>query len=168
MDPVDLSKPLAQAKFGAMIGVEQSRVSQLLTAEVLTRGATVGVWLHEYCEHMRVQAAGRASEGDLDLTQERAALAREQRVSYEIKNAISRGEYAPIGLLADVLARAAVAVSDRFDTVPGLLKKTCPDLPTSARDAVVGVLTSARNAWEKATRELVIRDLDEELAEVEP
>jgi hypothetical protein len=44
-----------------------------------------------YCARLREMAAGRQSDaGGLDLIQERAALAREQRIGHEIKNAVSR------------------------------------------------------------------------------
>ena len=67
--------------------------------------------------------------GTLDLGQERARLAREQRIGIEIKNAVLRGEYAPISLLAEVLASASQAVAERFDHLPGQIKRVAPTLP---------------------------------------
>lgn len=154
----------SQADFAELIGVSEAKVSQMLTEGVLERGATQLQWLRAYCARLREQAAGRDATGQ--LTQERAALAREQRVGQEIKNRVAQGEYAPVGLLADVLAAASAGVVDRFDTLPGLLRKTCPDLPSEAREAVMRVMTSARNEWVRATAELAVRALDE-LAEVD-
>lgn len=46
-----------------------------------------------YCEHIREVAAGRGGEGGvLNLTAERARLAKEQADAQEIRNAVLRGE----------------------------------------------------------------------------
>jgi phage terminase Nu1 subunit (DNA packaging protein) len=156
-----LQRKGTQQELGDLVGISQARVSQLMADGVLPAG-TLLEQLQAYTAWLREQAAGRASaDGGLDLVQERAALAREQRVSYEIKNAIARGEYAPIGLLADVLGQASAAVVDRFDSLPSLLRKACPDLPAAARDAIAKVIASARNEWIKSTSELVVRSLEE-------
>ena len=97
--------------------------------------------------------------------QERAALARSQRIAQDLKNDIARGEYAPIGLLTDVLATASAAVVDRFEQLEGALRKACPDLPDAARSTVMTVIASARNEWIRSTAQLVDRSLDEQLAE---
>ncbi|MBI5270136.1 MAG: hypothetical protein HY856_10725 [Burkholderiales bacterium] len=159
---MDLAKPLTQAAFGDLIGVSQQAVSDLVTRGVLNHGAPAGEWLAAYCDRLREQAAGRigADAGGLDLVQERAALAREQRIAQAMKNAVARGEYAPIGLLADVLAAASAGVVDRFEQLDGALKKACPDLPESARNVVRTVIASARNEWARSTAELVVHHLD--------
>lgn len=122
-----------------------------------------------YIRHLREQAAGRGSgePGGLDLVQERAALAREQRLGIEIKNAVLRGEYAPISLLSEVLATASQSVVERFDQLPGLLKKACPDLPDAAREQVMAALAGARNEWVRATEALVTSKADVNLADDE-
>lgn len=126
-----MRQAISQAEFGAWVGVSEARVSQFMAEGVLTRGESGHEWLIAYCERMRDMAAGRASSelGGLDLVQERAALAREQRLGIAIKNAVARGEYAPISLLAEVLATASQSVSERFEQLPGLLRKGCPELP---------------------------------------
>lgn len=150
-----------------MIGVSEARVSQLVSEGIIVRGDTAHEWLIGYCERLRDQAAGRAGSetGGLDLVQERAALAREQRIAQALKNDISRGEYAPIGLLTDVLATAGAAVVDRFEQLDGALRKACPDLPDEARTTIMTVVASARNEWIRSTAQLVDRSLDDLLAE---
>jgi len=111
----------------------------------LTPGATLAQWLLEYCSHLREVAAGRATDGTIDLPTERALLARSQREGQNIKNEVLRCTYAPIELLSDVLANASQAVVDRLDQIPADLKRVCPDLPQSARDAVMAQIASARN-----------------------
>ena len=152
-----LTSVITQAEFAQVIGVSEAAVSQMKSEGTLAAGDTAQRWLAAYIERLREQAAGRlGSDLDgLDLVQERAGLAREQRLGYEIKNAVARGEYAPIGVLADVLAAASQAIVERFEMLPGQLKKACPDLPDEARQQIEAMHASARNEWLRATAELV-------------
>ena len=164
-----LQQPIAQAEFAELVGVSEARVSQLISEGVIARGDTAHGWLVGYCERLRDQAAGRMGETmGLDLVQERAALAREQREGQAIKNAVARKEYAPVGLLADVLGMAASAVVDRFDQLEGALRKACPDLPDDAKTTVQSVIAAARNEWIRATSTLVADTVDAMLAAQEP
>ena len=161
-----LSQQVAQAEFAQVIGVSEARVSQLVSEGVLDRGDTALGWIGAYCERLRDQAAGRLGSeiGGLDLVQERAALAREQREGQAIKNAVARKEYAPVGLLADVLGMASSAVVDRFDQLEGVLRKAAPDLPDEAKTAVLKVIANARNEWIRATERIVSEAIDAMLA----
>ena len=152
-----MRQAISQAEFGAWVGISEARVSQLMAEGVLTRGESGHEWLMAYCERMRDIAAGRASSetGGLDLVQERAALAGEQRIGVAIKNAVSRGEFAPIVLLTLVLALASQAVSERFEQLPGTLRKVSPEWPDAARDAIMTTLADARNEWVRITYQLV-------------
>lgn len=151
-----LERQGSQAELAELIGVSEGRVSQIMSDGIVERGLTLLVQLRQYCEWLREVAAGRQSMevGGLDLVQERAALAREQRHGIELKNAVARGEFAPIALLSEVLATASMSVVERFEQLPGALKKTCPDLPEAARDQVMGLLANARNEWVRSTAEL--------------
>nr|DAG25662.1 MAG TPA: terminase [Caudoviricetes sp.] len=155
-----LDAPISQAEFAQIVGISEARVSTLISEGVLTKGDNAHGWLLGYCERLRDMAAGRASVGGLDLVQERAALARSQREAQELKNAVARGEFAPIGLLADVLGQAASAVVDRMDQVEGDLRKACPDLPEDARVVVLRTLANARNEWIRSTAKLVSDQVD--------
>lgn len=159
-----MGQAVTQAEFGAAVGVSQQAVSEMLRTGVLPEGGTFSDWLLAYCGRLREQAAGRMgwTDGGLDLTQERAALAREQRLGIEIKNALARREYAPVRLLAEVLAAASQAVAERFDHLPGHLKKTCPELTDGQRDQVAAVIASARNEWTRGTAELVAAHLEQD------
>lgn len=151
-----LDAHISQAEFAQMVGVSEASISKRVSDGVLTRGECVHAWLVAYCEHLRDQAAGRLGETlGLDLVQERAGLARAQRESQELKNAVARGEFAPIGILADVLALASSAIVDRLDQLEGQLRKACPDLPEEARQVILRVIADARNEWIRATARLV-------------
>lgn len=161
-----LDAHISQAEFAQIIGVSEARVSQLMSDGALTRGETAASWLIAYCERLRDQAAGRLGDSlGLDLVQERAALAREQRIGQEIKNAVARKEYAPVGLLADVLGQASSAVVDRFEQLEGALRKACPSLPDEAKTTVMQVIASARNEWIRSTEKLLSDSIDAMLAE---
>lgn len=162
---IDLSGPITQVRFGELVGVSQQAVSEFIKAAALGPGVSAADTLIAYCERLREMAAGRGNGeiGGLDLVQERAALAREMRMGHEIKNAVARGEFAPIVLLAEVLALASQAVVERFEQLPGMLKKACPEMPDAGRDQVMTMLAGARNEWEARTRELVVKRLEEEV-----
>ena len=134
----------------------------MVTDGKLPGTGSLGDVLQAYCQRLRLQAAGRMGDevGGLDLVQERAALAREQREGQAIKNAVARREYAPIGLLSDVLGMASSAVVDRFDQLEGALRKACPDLPDEAKTTVQQVIASARNEWIRSTSTLVADTVD--------
>lgn len=167
---IDLSTACTQQALAGLVGVSQQAVSALQAEGKLPAGLTLGQTLLAYCERLREQAAGRLGSGvgGLDLAQERAALAKAQREAVELKTAVMRGQYADVSLLTEVLAGASQAVADRFDHLPGLLKRACPQLAAADRDHVVAVIACARNEWVRATAELVsqrIMDIDEAPAE---
>ena len=163
---IDLAAPATQSDVAMVVGVSQQAISALVTEGKLQTAGTLGEVLQAYCQRLRLQAAGRMGDevGGLDLVQERAALAREQREGQAIKNAVARKEFAPVGLLADVLGMAASAVVDRFDQLDGALRKACPDLPDDAKTTVQSVIAAARNEWIRSTERLVTDGLDAMLA----
>lgn len=157
-----LDQVISQAEFAEMVGVSEARVSQMMGEGVLSKGDTAHQWLLAYSERLRDQAAGRAGSetGGLDLVQERAALAREQRIAQALKNQVARGEYAPVGLLADVLGMASGAVVDRFDQLEGSLRKACPGIDEDVMTTVMQVVAGARNQWIRSTSKLIAEALE--------
>jgi phage terminase Nu1 subunit (DNA packaging protein) len=155
---IDLASDATQAVVADIVGVTQQNISSLQSEGKLPAFGSIGQMVQAYCQRLRDQAAGRlgAEVGGLDLVQERAALAREQRMGIEIKNAVARGEYAPITLLSEVLATASQSVVERFEQLPSQLKKNCPDLPDAAREQVMTLIADARNEWVRATSALVL------------
>lgn len=164
---VDMDAPAVQTVVAAVVGVSKQAVSAMVQEGKLPEGASNGGMIAAYCDRLREQAAGRmgGEVGGLDLVQERAALARSQREAQDLKNAVARGDFAPVGLLADVLGRAASSVVDRFDLLEGALRKACPDISDEVLLAVLGVNAAARNEWLRATARLVDEYIDQIAAE---
>lgn len=150
-----LGQRCEQQEFAAAVGIAPPRVSTLIAEGHLQPDGTAGQWLLAYCARLREQAAGRTME----LSAERAALAREQRIGQALKNAVAQGEYGPVGLLADVLAQASAAVAQRFDALPGELRTACPDLSDQQLEQLGRTLSSARNEWVRSTAALIDRRL---------
>ncbi|HYF17700.1 MAG TPA: hypothetical protein VEA40_07495 [Ramlibacter sp.] len=138
-----LERQLTQAEFAQLIGVSDAKVSQLLNEGVIAEGDTGLAWLRSYLHRLREQAAGR----DNALTQARAALAGEQRLNMALKNASLLKTWAPIGMLSEVLANASQSVADRFDALPGEIKKLHPDLTDEHLASFERLLAKARNEW---------------------
>ena len=106
-------------------------------------------------EQAAAPPAPAALPGLLDLGQERALLAREQRLNIEMKNGVLRGQYAPIAVLSRVLATASQSVVDHLDQLPGRLRRVCPDLSDAARNEIMATVAAARNEWVRGTMSLV-------------
>lgn len=160
---IDLSMVDTQEALARIVGVTQPTISNLMSEGKIPSGGTLGDLLLAYCQRLREQAAGRmgsATDG-LSLVQERARLARLQGDVVEIRKAQLSGEYAPIKLLGEVLADASQGVAERFEQLPGQLRKACPDLPPVAIDRVMITIAEARNEWVRATCELVEKKLEQ-------
>ena len=158
-----LSAIVTQKTFGDLVGISQPAVSDLISRGVIADGAAVGDWLIDYCRHLREQAAGRATAGDLDLAAERAALARAQREKIEMQNAVTRGELAPVILMEQVLANAASKISGIFDAIPGMLKRRVSVLTSDDVNLITGEIAKARNI----IAEMSITDIGDDVAESE-
>lgn len=142
---IDLSECITQQRFGEVVGISQQAVSDLAARGVLVDGATCGVWLRAYCSHIREVAAGRATNGDLDLATERARLAKEQADKVAMQNAVTRGELAPAYLIEEVLSRAGSKVAGILDAIPGQVRRMAPELPVVVIDVVAREIAKARN-----------------------
>lgn len=110
-----LTEQITQADFGRLVGVTQAAVSDLKQRGILPAGGSGSEWLTAYTAHLRAQAAGRA--GELDLSQERAALARVQRELGELKLAEERRELVRRSEVERYMAGGLVNLRDRLETV---------------------------------------------------
>jgi phage terminase Nu1 subunit (DNA packaging protein) len=112
---MNLDLPTNQIRFAELVGITQPRVSQLVAADVLTKGATLGEWLKAYCHWLREQAAGRASEGgELNIVQERARLAKEQADIAHIKRLELQRKLIPFDVSMDAVGIIYTQARDRL------------------------------------------------------
>lgn len=160
---IDLNKKTSQANFAKMVGITQPAVSGLISRGILVTGDTAGNWLLAYCGNLREEAAGRATTGDLVLTDERARLAAAQADKLELELAVTRAELAPVATIEQVLVRAGGKVAAMLDAIPPTLKRRLPVLT----DADIGVvrleIAKARNAVAALSLEDIEEDDTEEV-----
>ena len=141
----DLSKPMTQAAFGALVGVSQQAVGSLVGRGVLDGSMSGQQMLHAYCSHLRETAAGRSAGGDLDLVAERAMLAKVQRERIEMQNGVTRGELAPVVLIEEVLSKAGARIGGLFDAIPGAVKRRVPSLSSDEIGNIAKEIAKVRN-----------------------
>lgn len=160
----DMNISMKQDAFGALVGISQQAVSDLLARGVLSPGRPAGVWLHEYCGHLRETAAGRLAEGGLDLATERALLAREQRRRIALENAVTIKELAPVAMMTEVLAKAGARMGGIFDGIVPKLRRRNTNLSAAELDIVAAEIAKARNY----VASMSLADIDEPLDESDP
>lgn len=149
-----------QAEFGAIVGIGQSAVSDLLARGVIQPGQTAGQWLIDYCAHLREQAAGRGADGE--LAYQRGELARVSRERAEIKLALERKEYAPVALLEQVLATVGRSIAGVLEPLHVNLHKLCPAL--TPEDLKLIQLEVSKACDIAVTTSLAVLDVAEEEA----
>lgn len=142
---LDLNSVITQKQFADLIGVSEPAVSGMVRAGIIAPGETAGRWLHSYCGHIREQAAGRATLGDLDLATERARLAKEQADRVAMLNAERRGELAPVADMEMVLATTGAKVGKILDAICGLIRRRVPGIGSDVVEAVAADIAKCRN-----------------------
>lgn len=98
-----------------------------------------------------VKVTGTESGEILDLEQERARLAKEQRISQELKNAQTRHETAPIEIIAWTLSKVGSQISAILDAIPGKVKRRVPQLSSAEIEIIKREIVRAQNVAAKAS-----------------
>ena len=142
---MNLDSKATQQSFATLVGVTRSAIVAAQSEGILAPGDTYRGWLLAYCKRLREMAAGRYSASDLDLTEERAKLARAQSERIEMDNAVKRGELAPIDTLRDALVPVVAQIAAHLDAVPAKLKREAPHLTATDLEIVAREITKARN-----------------------
>jgi hypothetical protein len=75
--------------------------------------------------YLRDKAGGRTGSSDNNLSQARAELAREQTTAVALKNAIARGEVAPLREIKRQLEVVFTAFRERTLAIPGKIAAVC-------------------------------------------
>ena len=77
-----LDQPATQTGFAQLIGMSQQAVSKQVEKGVLLPGKTNREWLHDYCDRLRDEAAGRGGDEQATLTKSRT---REAQANAQLK-----------------------------------------------------------------------------------
>lgn len=107
-----------------------------------------------YVRYLQERSQGRSTTGGFDLAQERAHLAREQRLIATLKREQIERKQAPVELLTLALARASSQVAASLDAMVPKIKRRAPELPTSALLVVEEEIAAARNVAAGVTIEI--------------
>lgn len=145
----DLDSPMTQAAFGALVGISQPAVSDLLSRDVMRPGDTARAWLLAYCEQLRAVAAGRDPDGELSI--ERARVARATAEKLEMANKVTKREFAPVPFLEVVLGHVARQISTRLDALVPHIRRRLPDLPASVLAQISAEVAACRELCANAT-----------------
>ncbi len=88
---------------------------------------------------------GTQEPEDLDLSEERARLAKEQADRVAMENAVRRKELAPIAVVTTTLARVSSQVAAHLEAVPGKVRMRLPHLTNADLDVIQHEIVAARN-----------------------
>jgi phage terminase Nu1 subunit (DNA packaging protein) len=143
------------------IDLGQRRFFELLDDGVIERKVKEGYALDEvrtaYIRHLRHVAAGRGSDGGIDLSSERAQLARQQTESVSLRNAIARGEFASVEDMGRQVETEYGIVRERFLTMPGkistgLAMRTAEEIDAVLREEIADALNELNDPTHIAKR----------------
>jgi len=111
-----------QAEIAAHLDMSDRSVREFLTETGIDhKQATLTEIRVAYIRRQREVAAGRLTGGDLDLAEERAALARVQRERIEMLNAMTRGETVRADDVRHVVTTLSATARSGFERIPDKL-----------------------------------------------
>lgn len=131
--------------------MERPRVSDLIAKGVFPASGRRGLNLEDcretYIKRLREEAAGRKGDGETDLVDERARLAKEQADKAQMENAARRGELVERADVDAAVVAAFTRVKSRLLAIPSkaapvlLQAEDAPEAEIMIRQAVVEALT---------------------------
>ena len=133
--------------FAALVGISTRHASELRKSGIIPESATeIGELVRPYIARLREQAAGRASNGDYDLTTERARLAYHHANIAALDEREKHGELVPADAVRQRWQEMAANTRAHFLTLPTKLAGVCvgkgePEIEASIREAVYQALT---------------------------
>ena len=113
----------SQGEAAAHINMGMRRFQELLDENVIPRQKTRNYNLDDvrqvYIRHLRVGAAGHGISGGAALAKERAALAHEQTMTAQIKNAAARGDLVSLAAVRERYEASLMVFRERALSHPG-------------------------------------------------
>ena len=143
----ELDRDVSHVQFAGLVGLSRQAVGDLSRRGVLTPGASVRAWVHEYAESLRESARSRTSgpvhEAQLGLNQARA-----MQVAHRVGDL--RRQVAPVRTLELVVQfvvdRAAGIVDAQLPVVLDAMDGLPADAVALVSDELARVCTTLRSA----------------------
>lgn len=151
-----------QEEIAEHLDISTRRVRELATEwGIESKTLALSAWRLTYLRQLREKAAGRATDGNLDLATERAGLAKEQKDRVAMQNAVTRRELAPVILIEQVLAKAGSKVAGILDAIPGMVRRRIPALSADEIRLIADEVSRARNIAAAVTLADIVDEIDE-------
>jgi phage terminase Nu1 subunit (DNA packaging protein) len=115
---IDINEKATGTAIARLTGLSESRVSKMKGMNVWSAVMTLQEANHSVIKWLGKRAAGHISEQGLDLVQERAALARENRETAALKNAELRGDLVRVDEIRRAIFTASRGIRNSLQTIP--------------------------------------------------
>ena len=160
---IDLKEKVTEKNLVLLTGLTQGRINQMKSNQIWQVEMNLEDAAHAIVKWLGRRAAGHVSEDGLDLVQERAKLARENRETASLKNAEMRVSLVRASEMRRAIFSAARSVRNSFQTIPDRISMPVAgmtdhhDIHTLIDQEVTQVLEDLDNDWAK----LLPEELDE-------
>ena len=115
---IDINEKATGTAIARLTGLSESRISKMKGMDVWSADMTLQEANHSVIKWLGKRAAGHISEQGLDLVQERAALARENRETAALKNAELRGDLVRVDEIRRAIFAASRGIRNSLQTIP--------------------------------------------------
>ncbi len=160
---IDLKEKVSEKNLVLLTGLTQGRINQMKSNQIWQVEMNLEDAAHAIVKWLGRRAAGHVSEDGLDLVQERAKLARENRETASLKNAEMRVALVRASEMRRAIFSAARSVRNSFQTIPDRISMPVAgmtdhhDIHTLIDQEVTQVLEDLDNDWSK----LLPEEIDE-------
>lgn len=119
----EIERGRTASEAAAHIDLGVGRFMQLVETDVIPRQKSRSYRLDDvrqvYIRHLRAVAAGQGGDAGVTLAGERALLAREQRETATLRNAVSRGDFVSLAQVERKLVAVFAVMREQALTLPG-------------------------------------------------
>jgi len=115
---IDINEKATGTAIARLTGLSESRISKMKGMNVWSADMTLQEANHSVIKWLGKRAAGHISEQGLDLVQERAALARENRETAALKNAELRGDLVRVDEIRRAIFTTSRGIRNSLQTIP--------------------------------------------------
>ena len=165
---IDLKEKVSEKNLVLLTGLTQGRINQMKSNQIWQVEMNLEDAAHAIVKWLGRRAAGHVSEDGLDLVQERAKLARENRETASLKNAEMRVSLVRADEIRRALFSAARSVRNSVQTIPDRISLPIAgmsdhhDIHKLIDEEVSQVLGDLDNDWSKLLPDENIDDANRE------